>query len=71
MYRVRSVSPVNIRGERQFSLSFYRGDLGLVGGLDYQPGDEQWSHKTPRCSPIGGASICELRIYNPTRFRGV
>ncbi len=72
VYRVRSVPPVNIRGEQQFSLwASKRERWGswswAVGSSTPQPGDELWgvSTLTPFCGPHGGASICELRTYNP------
>lgn len=76
VYRVRSVPPVNIRGEQQFSLHGGRDGKrwddshsvsvsGTVGSSTPQPGDELWGPFTPLCSPRGDASLCELRIYNP------
>ena len=73
--RIRSVPPVNIRGERQFALGKFewsgsqRWTLRYKGGgLDYyQPGDEIFISPSgePFCVPLGGASTCELRTYNP------
>ena len=76
VYRVRAAPPVNIRGEQQFSLHRDRNGkrwddpllVGwgvVVGSSTPQPGDELWGTDTPFCHPRGGASICELRIYNP------